>query len=398
MDQTEPNRMKPLQGLRVLSFEQFGAGPYSTLLLADLGADVIKVENPAVGGDAARHVGPHMLSAGQSHYFQTWNMNKRSVALDIKSPAGRSAFEQLVTGADAVVNNLRGDQPAKLKLDYASLKSINAKIVCLHISAYGRDNARKGWPGYDFLMQAEAGLMSLTGEPDAPPARLGASMIDYMTGATGAVGLLSCIMRARLTGIGCDVDASLFDVALHQLGYSAVWYLNEGDVSRRQPRSAHAAVAPVQTFPTADGWIFVMCMTDKFWENLLTAIDRADLAQDPRFSSQDLRRRHRDALTEVLDAELKKRTTSAWLQAFSGSLPAGPVLEMDQALDSQFVAEVGMVRGVPHPARSDLRVLANPLKIDGQRPEQVAARDLGADTEAVLAELTTAQQRARARA
>src|SRR5262245_17691506 len=293
MDQTEPNRMKPLQGIRVLSFEQFGAGPYSTLLLADLGADVIKIENPASGGDAARHVGPHTLGPGQSHYYQTWNMNKRSIALDIKSAAGRAAFEQLLPSADAVLNNLRGDQAAKLKLDYANLKAINAKIVCLHISAYGRDNARKGWPGYDFLMQAEAGLMSLTGEPEQPPARLGASMIDYMTGATGAVGLISCIMRARQSGIGCDVDASLFDVALHQLGYSAVWYLNEGEISRRQPRSAHAAVAPVQTFPTADGWIFLMCMTDKFWQNLIAAIGRSDLGEDPRFSSQARRRSHR---------------------------------------------------------------------------------------------------------
>jgi crotonobetainyl-CoA:carnitine CoA-transferase CaiB-like acyl-CoA transferase len=325
-------------------------------------------------------------------------MNKRSIALDIKSADGRRVFEQLVGTADAVVNNLRGDQPGKLKLDYANLKAINAKIVCGHISAYGRDNARKGWPGYDFLMQAEAGLMSLTGEPDDPPARLGASMIDYMTGATAAVGLLSCIMRARQTGIGGDVDASLFDVALHQLGYSAVWYLNENEVSRRQPRSAHAAIAPVQTFPTADGWIFVMCMTDKFWENLISAIGREDLGLDPRFASQAQRRQYRDALTQVLDAELKKRTTQAWLETFSGLLPAGPVLEMDQALDSAFVAEVGMVASVPHPARADLRVLANPLKIDGQRPQQAAARDLGADTEAVLAELASAKHPTRARA
>ena len=390
--------MKPLEGIRVLTLEQFGAGPYSTLLLADLGADVIKIENPTVGGDAARHIGPHLLAEGQSHYFQTWNMNKRSVALDLKSADGRTAFERLVATADAVVNNLRGDQPAKLKLDYASLKAVNAKIVCLHISAYGRDNARQSWPGYDFLMQAEAGLMSLTGEPDNPPARVGASMIDYMTGATGAVGLLSCILRARQTGIGCDVDASLFDVALHQLGYSAVWYLNEGEVSRRQRRSAHAAVAPVQTFPTADGWIFLMCMTDKFWENLIAAIGRADLGVDPRFASQALRRTHLDALTQVLDAEIKQRTTSDWLQLFSGLLPAGPVLEMDQALDSAFVAEVGMVRTVVHPARSDLRVLANPLKIDGKRLEQVAAPNLGADTEAVLAELPAAKSPTRARA
>jgi crotonobetainyl-CoA:carnitine CoA-transferase CaiB-like acyl-CoA transferase len=377
--------MKPLAGLRILTLEQFGAGPYGSMFLADLGAEVIKVENPASGGDAARHVGPHRLANGDSHYFQTWNMNKLSVALDIKAPPGRAAFERLVADADAVINNLRGDQPDKLALTYRHLSRINRKIVCLHISAYGRDNSRTAWPGYDFLMQAEAGLMSLTGEPDAPPARVGASMIDYMTGLTGIVGLLSCIMRARQTGSGCDVDASLFDVALHQLGYAALWYLNEGDVARRQSRSAHHAIAPVETFPTADGSIFIMCMTDKFWSNLLSVLERPDLASDPRFASPGLRRRNREALAQILDAEFGKSTSKEWLSRLAGRLPAAPVLDLDAALDAPFVDEVGMVRTVSHSARPDLRVLANPLKIDGRRPEQVAAPALGADTARVLA-------------
>jgi crotonobetainyl-CoA:carnitine CoA-transferase CaiB-like acyl-CoA transferase len=376
--------MKPLAGLRILTLEQFGAGPYGSMFLADLGAEVIKIENPATGGDAARHVGPHQLANGDSHYFQTWNMNKLSVALDIKAPPGRAAFERLLVGADALINNLRGDQPDKLELTYRHLSRINRKVVCLHISAYGRDNSRTAWPGYDFLMQAEAGLMSLTGEPEGPPARVGASMIDYMTGLTGVVGLLSCIMRARQTGIGCDVDASLFDVALHQLGYAALWYLNEGDVARRQSRSAHHAIAPVETFPTADGSIFIMCMTDKFWSNLLAVLERPDLASDPRFASPALRRRNREALAQILDAEFGKSTSSEWLSRLAGRLPVAPVLDLDAALDAPFVGEVGMVRALAHSVRADLRVLANPLKIDGRRPEQVAAPLLGADTAGVL--------------
>jgi len=376
--------MKPLAGLRILTLEQFGAGPYGSMFLADLGAEVIKIENPATGGDAARHVGPHQLADGDSHYFQTWNMNKLSVALDIKAPSGRAAFERLLAGADAVINNLRGDQPDKLELTYRHLSRINRKVVCLHISAYGRDNSRTAWPGYDFLMQAEAGLMSLTGEPEGPPARVGASMIDYMTGLTGVVGLLSCIMHARQTGIGCDVDASLFDVALHQLGYAALWYLNEGDVARRQPRSAHHAIAPVETFPTADGSIFIMCMTDKFWSNLLAVLERPDLGSDPRFASPSLRRRNREALTQILDAEFGKSTSREWLSRLAGRLPVAPVLDLDAALDAPFVGEVGMVRTLAHGARAELRVLANPLKIDGRRPEQVAAPSLGADTAGVL--------------
>jgi crotonobetainyl-CoA:carnitine CoA-transferase CaiB-like acyl-CoA transferase len=221
--------------------------------------------------------------------------------------------------------------------------------------------------------------MSLTGEPDGPPARVGVSMIDYMTGLTGIVGLLGCIMRARQSGIGCDVDVCLFDVALHQLGYSGIWYLNERDVSRRQARSAHLSVAPVQTFPTADGWIFIMCMTEKFWEAFIAAIGRADLRSDPRFSAPALRHQHRHALTAVLDGELRKRSTAEWLALLSGLLPVAPVLDVDEALDRPFVDEVGMVNTVAHAARADFRVLANPLKIDGHRLEQFAARALGAD-------------------
>ena len=383
--------MKPLEGIRVLTFEQFGAGPYGSMLLADLGAEVIKIENAATGGDAARHVGPHMLASGDSQYFQTWNMNKKSVALDIKTAQGRAGFEQLVRTADAVMNNLRGDQPEKLGLDYASLKTLNPRIVCLHISAYGRDNARKSWPGYDFLMQAEAGVMGLTGEPDGPPTRVGCSMVDFMTGATGATGLLACILRAQKTGIGCDVDTCLFDVAMHQLSYSAIWYLNAGEASRRQPRSAHLAVAPVQTFPTADGWIFIMCMTDKFWTNLLDALGRPDWSAEPRFATQALRRQNRDALTEILDGELRKRPTREWIETFAGLLPVAPVFEMDEALDAEFPRATGMVRTVPTADRADFRVLGNPLRIDGKRLEQVAAPALGADNDALLP-----QRRARA--
>ena len=148
--------MKPLSGVRILSIEQFAAGPYGTLLLAGMGAEVLKIENAAIGGDPARHTGPHMLGAGDSQYFQTWNLNKKSITLDLKDPADRRRFEALVKSADAVVNNLRGDQPAKLGLEYAQLGQIKRSIVCLHISAYGRDNARAAWPSYDYLMQAEA--------------------------------------------------------------------------------------------------------------------------------------------------------------------------------------------------------------------------------------------------
>jgi crotonobetainyl-CoA:carnitine CoA-transferase CaiB-like acyl-CoA transferase len=380
----KPHLMKPLEGIRVLALEQFGAGPYGTMFLAELGAEVIKIENAATGGDPSRRVGPHLLGADDSQYFQTWNLGKKSVALDIKSEEGRRQFERLVRSADCVVDNLRGTQPAKLGIDYASLKAIKPAIVCLHISAYGRDNTRKDWPGYDFLMQAEAGLMALTGEPDGPPARVGVSMIDGMTGLTGIIGLLSCLLRARTTGIGCDVDTCLFDVALHQLQYAGVWYLNEGHVSPRLPRNAHLSLAPVQTFPTADGWIFIMCMTQKFWLALCDAIGRNDLAGEARFADPGIRARNRAEMTGELDAVFRTRPTAHWLEKLAGLLPVAPVNDLSQALDGDFVRETGMVSSVAHPQRGALRVLANPLRVDGARPAQQAASSLGADNKDLL--------------
>lgn len=368
--------MKPLEGLTIVSVEQFAAGPYGSMFLADLGATVIKIENRDIGGDPSRFMGPYFLGEGDSLVFQGWNTNKRSTCLDLKAPEGRAEFERLVASADAVVNNLRGDQPAKLKLDYPHLKQIKPEIVCLHISAYGRDNSRAAWPGYDFLMQAEAGLMEMTGDPEGEPTRFGASVIDYMTGITGMLGLLAAVRKAQMTKQGCDVDVSLFDVALHQLGYVGTWYINEKHASSRLPRGAHQAVTPVQTFRTQDGWIYVMCMTDKFWLALLNVLAKPDIESDERFSSQQLRTKHRTELTQVLDNAFAEHPTAHWLEALSGVLPVSPVYTVQQALDNPFLDEVGMIRSVVHPLKSDLKLLGNPIKFNGSRLSQHVCQPL----------------------
>jgi crotonobetainyl-CoA:carnitine CoA-transferase CaiB-like acyl-CoA transferase len=233
-------------------------------------------------------------------------------------------------------------------------------------------------------MQAEAGLMSLTGEPEGPPSRFGPSIIDYMTGMTAMVGLLSALVGARRSGRGCDVDTCLFDVALHQLNYTATWYLNEGKVSARQPRSAHFSVAPVQTFPTRNGWVFVMCMTDKFWQALAHGLGRAELLQDPRFANQQARHTNLETLTRSLDAEFRTHSTEHWVEKFSQLLPIGPVYDLPQALENPFVQATGMINTVAHPLRPELKVLANPIKINGQRLRQQAGPAVGADNQALL--------------
>ena len=372
----------PLKGLRILAVEQYGAGPYGSMHLADLGAEVIKIESPP-GGDVSRSTGPYFLGDGDSLFFQTFNLNKRSLCLDLKSREGRQAFEDLVAGSDAVLNNLRGDQPAKLGLDYATLGKLNPKIVCAHLSAYGRDNERAAWPGYDYLMQAEAGFMELTGEPDAPPARFGLSMVDFMTGTTMAMGLLAAVIGAMRSGEGRDVDVSLFDVALHQLSYPATWYLNEGHHTGRLSRSAHPSTVPCQVYRTADGWVMVMCMLEKFWQTFIEGIGSPAWAAEPRFANFAERRKVRDELTGLVDAVLMDHPTAYWVERFAGRIPIAPVLDIAQALDNPYVRQVDMLQTINHP-QGPQRVLRNPIKLDGQRLSGTACPPLDADAGALL--------------
>lgn len=375
---------QPLAGVRVLAFEQFGAGPYGSMYMADLGAEVIKIESRQSGGDPARRTGKP-LADDDSAYFQTFNMNKHSLTLNMKSDEGQQIFRKLVAGADIVWNNLRGNQPAKLGLDYASLKSVKPDIICAHISAYGRDNDRADWPGYDYLMQAECGFLSLTGEPDAPPARFGLSMIDFMTGVVAGMATMAALFDRARNG-GCDVDVSLFDVALHQLSYPGAWYLNHDIATSRIPRSAHPANTPVQLYTTADGWIFLMCMTEKFWQLLIEAIGHPQLGEDERFATMTARTANRDALTPVLDAILGEQTTEHWLPLLQKKVPVAPVYDLPNAIDNEFVRKVGMTQSVSHHATGELQLLSNPVKIDGQRGQATAGTGLGASNERILGE------------
>ena len=385
---TQGQRTLPLDGVTVIAVEQYGAGPFGTMLLADLGAEVIKIENPAEGGDVGRAVGPYMFGAGDSQFFQAFNRNKRSMTLNLKHPEGMRLLRRLVGEADAILDNLRGDLPEKLGLDYASLKDANPAIVCAHLSAYGRDNERKSWPGYDYLMQAEAGYCSLTGEPDGPPARFGVSIVDMMTGVMTVFGLVSGVLGARKTGIGMDVDVSLFDTALHNLNYLATWYLNAGHLQGREPRGAHPSLTPSQLYRTKDGWMFLMCNKEKFWPVLAECIGRPEWGTDPRYASFKARLANRDSLTLDLDSVLVTRTTAEWMETLGGVVPASPVYDVGQALDNPFVRDGGRVASFTRTeGGAPVEGLVGPVRIDGRPPLTVAAPAFGADTDSVLGRL-----------
>jgi len=376
--------MLPLAGVRILAVEVYGAGPFGTAHLADLGAEVIKIEQREGGGDVSRAVGPYFLGEDDGHFFQSLNRNKKSLTLDLKHPKGMEIFSKLAATADGLLSNLRGDQPEKLKITYQGLAKANPKIVCAHLSAYGRDGSRKSWPGYDYLMQAEAGYLSLTGEPDGPPARMGLSIVDYATGTTCALALLAGILEARRTGRGRDLDVSLYDVAMHQLNYPAAWYLNEGLETGRVARSAHPFIAPSQLYRTQDGWLFVMAQTQRFWELLCDQLGRAELKD--RYPDFAARREHRDELTQILDAEFSKLTTSTWLERLRGTIPCGPVVDMAQALENPYFRERGGVQVFDHPDKPGFKLVASPFRIGEPLPANPAPK-LGQHTDALLREL-----------
>ena len=375
-------RMLPLAGLRILAVEQYGAGPAGTVYLADLGAEVIKVENLREGGDHGRDLGPHFFGPRDSQFFQTFNRNKRSIALDLSDDAGRAVFRDLARSADGVLDNLRGDQPAALGLTYEALREVNPRIVCAHLSAYGREGSRTSWPGFDYLMQAEAGHMSLTGEPDGPPERYGLSVVDLMTGLVACFALLAGVMAARATGRGRDVDTSLFDLALFNLNYPGTWYLNARQVTGRIARSGHPSVVPSQLYRTADGWIFVMCNKEKFWPVLCAELHRAEWVS--RFPTFAKRLEQRDELTRLLDAEFSRDSTAAWLKKLSGKVPVAPVYDVGQALENPFVAERGGVADFSYPDGKKARLISNPIRLSDADLPRRAAPALGADTDDLL--------------
>lgn len=360
--------MKPLEGVRIVALEQYGAGPFATLHLADLGAEVIKIEDPSVGGDVGRHVPPYQ-AGDTSLFFETFNRNKKSLVLDIGTPEGREVFEDLVRVSDAVFSNLRGDVPTKIKITYDDLKHVNPAIVCCSLSGYGMEGPRFKDPGYDYMLQALGGWMSLTGDPDGAPTKTGLSLVDFSGGLVAAGSILAGIISARRDGVGMDCDLSLYDTAIGMLSYVATWHMSAGYEPTRTRNSAHPSLVPFQAFQASDGWFVVGCAKEKFWVRLAEAIGRPELATDPRFDSFGHRFDNSTELLAILDEVFATRTVVEWVDLLrAATVPCGAVQSVEEALTDPHTIERGLIVETKTPDLGDVRSVASAFRV-GRRDE-----------------------------
>ena len=380
-------RPLPLADLRILAIEQYGAGPFGSVQLAELGAEVIKIEDPRSGGDIGRFIPPHD-GTGDSLFFETFNHNKRSVALDLAHPDGRSAFERLVARSDVVYSNLRGDVPAKLRIRHQDLRHANPLIVCGSLTGFGTSGAYATDPGYDYILQGLAGWMWLTGEPGAPPTKAGLSLVDFASGYAAAASILAAVHAARRDGEGMDCDVALYDVAMTLLTYVATWQLSMGFTTERIPSSGHPTLIPFQNFATADGWIVVACAKEKFWRRLVDEIGVPELADDPRFVDFTARAANREDLMPILEKNFIQQTSAHWLKRLAAAgVPVGPAHDLPSALADPRVAERDLILEYEHDGLGPVRVIRAAVDAGGGRPDVHPAPRLGADTRAVLRDI-----------
>ena len=379
--------MKPLEDLRILSIEQFASGPFGSVQLADLGAEVIKIEDPSSGGDVGRYVPPYQ-DESDSLFFETFNRNKRSICLDLTNDEGKRIFHDLVKKSDVVYSNLRGDVPSKIGLMFEDLKEFNPKIVCCSLSGYGMTGPRASDPGYDYMVQGLAGWMDITGEPSGPPTKSGLSVVDFSSGLIAAISILAGVHQARRDGVGMNCDVSLFDTALSMLTYPATWNLNGEFVPTRTRHSAHPSLVPFQAFLTSDEWIVVGCAKEKFWSRLATELGREDLADDPRYDSFVHRRENSESLLPELEAEFIKKSADEWLSTLSeAGIPCGRVNTVEEALNEAQTINRKMIVETSHPRFGTVRQIRSAVRVGDSAPEYRRAPFLGEHKDIVLREL-----------
>jgi len=385
-----PNSGEPvdgaLSGLRVLDLTRILSGPFATMTLADLGADVVKVEDPARGDDT-RQWGPP-FQGDEAAYFLSVNRNKRSIALDLKAPEGRRIAERLAASADVLVENFRPGTAARLGLGYPQLSAINPRLVYASISGYGQTGPYTGEPGYDAIAQALGGIMSVTGETDGPPVRVGVSTADLGAGMWALVGILAALHARHRTGRGQWVDVSLLDGQVAWLTYVAAGHFATGATPQRYG-SAHPTIVPYQAFLTDDRHLMVAVGNDALWRRFAPVLGLDHLVNDPRFATNPSRVEHRDQLLPVIEAALATRSADDWAKLLAAAgVPAAPINTVDQALQHPQVLARGMVAELDHPTVGRLRAVASPVKLSSHPPTVRTAPPIqGEHTDAVLGQM-----------
>ncbi|MGE5246704.1 MAG: CaiB/BaiF CoA transferase family protein [Verrucomicrobiota bacterium] len=382
----EGARERPLSGVRVLDLSRVLAGPFCTMILGDLGAEVIKIERPE-GGDDTREWGPP-FAAGESAYYLSVNRNKKSVLADLKSARGRELVVRLAARSDVVIENFRVGVAEKLGLGYAQLSAANPGLVYCSVTGYGRTGPYRDLPGYDFIIQAMSGLMSITGEKDGEPMKLGVATVDLTTGLYAAVAILAALRRKEACGQGEHIDVSLMDSALSWLANVGENYLVSGEVSGRFG-NAHASIVPYQVFRASDGFLAVGVGNDKQYRRFCEAAGAPELASDERFATNPARVRNRAALIPLLVGIFARRETRYWIDLlWKEGIPAGPINTVDKALEDPHAAAREMVVAMPHPTAGSVRLIGSPMKFSSapvtyRHPPPL----LGEHTEEVLREV-----------
>lgn len=376
----------PLEGVRVVDVTTSIAGPYCAEILAALGADVVKVERPGTGDDG-RAWGPPFWN-GEAAMFLSVNAGKRSLAVSLRDERGRDLVLRLADGADVFLQSLRPGLAERLGLGADVVRRRNPRLVYCSVGAYGAVGPLREEPGYDALMQAAGGLISVTGEPGRPGARVGSSLIDIGTGMWCALGVMAALLERERTGEGAVVDGSLYETALAYIGYHLVGYLADGTVPTREG-TAFPMVAPYEVLPTRDGELMVAAGNDRLFAALCAALELPELAEDARFRRNPDRVRNRERLVALLSQRLRERTNEEWLRELAGAgVPAAPVADVADVAASEQTAALGMLQPVPHPAIPDLRLPAVPLSFEGERPaHRLPPPRVGEHTREILSEL-----------
>lgn len=376
---------KPLDGVTVLDVTQSVAGPYCTMLLGDLGADVIKIERPEIGDDT-RSWGPPYWNE-ESTTFLSLNRNKRSIALDMKHDEGQQIMWDLMRRADVLVQNLRTGTLERLGFGYEAVRAENPRIIYCSMTAYGNAGPMRDFPGYDPLMQAFGGLMSVTGEPDGAPVRVGTSIMDMGMGMWGVIGILGALQNRERMGEGQLVEMSLYETALSWVPYQIMSFLGTGEVPKRHG-SGTAMLAPYEAYPTRDGHILIAAANNSLWSKLCHVLGMKELPEDPRFRDNPDRVRNREALFEILVEQMRRDTTEAWTKRlWDAGVPCSPIRTIDQVVTEPQTEAVDILRSTTHPRIDGYREVGIPVSWSGTRPETVRVPpELGQDTQEILRE------------